>query len=636
MSGPITPPLPVNATISIQPLPTAIPSGVASDVPSVLAALAGGSTLQGFVINRDGQNNPVLRTNLGDVLVRSDVFIKTGSEVVIRVDATQPGRARIVSIDGVSPEDYVSQNARVTSEDSISNSTISARPTNATPTTANSSALEALVLKTGATALPLLPGETIPPRLTGLKPGQPLRVQILNAQLPQAAVSLASIGEPTSLLEQLLPAPNSPATPAAAERSTAPTTTHPAALTPPKSAAAPAIVANAVTSLANPLASTPTAPTSANPVTVASAPTTFLELPPAVTLSSNQTSPLLAQELATPAVAVPPSPSSAVPLTGKAVALPPIAVENPQLTPNAPFVPPSDALRGLVIGHEADGAAILQTPIATLKLYTAQPIPQGTTLSLHVTPGNAPTFTPLPVDASGQERLHATASDLQEALQSIVQLPAFAAAARDVTANIPTTNSHLASTLLFFLAAVKAADPRELLGARGVDKLRIFAPDLLSRLGGDLEQLQPLLNPPPGTPWGSIALPILVQGEVHSAYLYLKRDEEREGSAAGGVSAKHGQRFIVDVELSQLGQMQFDGFVREAAGQSKKQLDLVIRSSHALPEMVLSGIRERFTSTLEITGLTGQAVFQQGSQHFIRPQTAPPSHSAGAAKPILA
>jgi hypothetical protein len=117
MTIPIQPPAPVNTVITIQPVATAIPNRDSAPGANPLATLPAGTTVEGFVVNRDAQNNPILRTPLGDLRITSDVFLKTGSEVVFRVDTSQASLARIVTVDGLSPQEYSAQSSRGLTQD---------------------------------------------------------------------------------------------------------------------------------------------------------------------------------------------------------------------------------------------------------------------------------------------------------------------------------------------------------------------------------------------------------------------------------------------------------------------------------------------------------------------------------------
>lgn len=92
-----------SATQPVQSLPITAPITLAQPLlPPAIAALPNGALLEGFVINRDAQGNPILRTGKGDFLVQvqNELFLKTGAEVVIRI-SVQNGQtsATLVSVD---------------------------------------------------------------------------------------------------------------------------------------------------------------------------------------------------------------------------------------------------------------------------------------------------------------------------------------------------------------------------------------------------------------------------------------------------------------------------------------------------------------------------------------------------------
>ncbi|MFO0109740.1 MAG: hypothetical protein ACK52W_04300, partial [Alphaproteobacteria bacterium] len=126
MQNPVIPP--VNAAITIQPLANAVASREGS-IPPALQGLAVGALVKGFVVNRDAAKNPILRTPQGDLIVKSEIFLKTGSDVVVRVDPTQPSLARIITIDGLTPADYaLKAQAVLPVEDTILTSALLPRP----------------------------------------------------------------------------------------------------------------------------------------------------------------------------------------------------------------------------------------------------------------------------------------------------------------------------------------------------------------------------------------------------------------------------------------------------------------------------------------------------------------------------
>lgn len=301
---------------------------------------------------------------------------------------------------------------------------------------------------------------------------------------------------------------------------------------------------------------------------------------------------------------------------------------------------PPNALPAVVIGTEKNGEVMVQTQVGLLKLPMPRPVPVGTTL--HITlepittqpqapslPGTLPTGTAL-IDQMAT--LSRDWPSLEQAMQwAQSNDPALA---RQMAQALPTIGPKLTSGMLFFIAAVKGGDMRQFLGGRAIAQLETRAPEIASRLKADMTQLQQLFTESPLPHWQTAMVPLFHNGALEHARLFFRQDNQKEEEKGKGSSGKD-QRFIVEVDLSHMGEMQFDGFVRGA--QRAKQFDLIIRSSARLPEELLQEIRGTFDTAMQTTGLKGYLAFQQGSQHFVRPLAdAPVSRDTGSAQPILA
>ncbi len=286
-----------------------------------------------------------------------------------------------------------------------------------------------------------------------------------------------------------------------------------------------------------------------------------------------------------------------------------------------------------VIGHEANGATILHSPLGTIQAYLPQKLPVGTRVQAEVMPkeqaGAAPTAAAPLVDDSMQE-LTSLASDWKSLSDAVTFLQAGnPQLAAQLTQQLPQAGPQLASGLLFFLAAVKNGDPRQWLGGRVMAALETTVPGIAGKLRADMTQLQQFSAEAPKGNWSVVMLPIMQDGQLEQARLFFRHDREPgEGLKKGG--ANH--RFILEVDLSQLGSMQLDGFVRKA--ERKHQFDLVIRSARPLSPQVSNDIRTLFEDSVAAAGFGGYLAFQLGSQHFVRPMAsvqAPASTGPGGA-----
>lgn len=597
----IQPPVPPNPTVAsvntaatIQPVSgvtaaTAIGEGSAGAI-GALGALPNGTTVEGFVVNRDAQNNPILRTAIGDLRVTSEVFLKTGSEVIIRVDNTLSSLARILSVDGLTPQDYSNQTQAARSgitQDTISQSSLQPLLNNASAAAPKAGAaianpvLQAVILQgQPAAATPSLLASALAATQSGpvqalaqlaqLRAGTPIRLTVLDLKLPPIAVALGSVPQ-SAKLDNLLPAPGT---------------------TPQQTT--PAVAQNPVS---QPIA--PPAQAATLPIENELAP-----LQTAVTEKATLSAALQTTKLADPLLA--PTDNKQAPPT---VTVQPGA-ERPALTPTAP-----NQISASVIGHDADGANILHTPFATLKVYTPQPLPSGTTLlvSAQVETDSAVT----PHASIAEEQLASIVPKGDKVIDDVLawMLTNQPDIARELQQRLPNIHRNLSSGLLFFIAAIKGGDVGEVIGKRALRLLETSAPELLARLRQEVGQIQSSIADSPLVHWTLYPLSMMGGQEMQHARLYVGKEPNENAAAAGDTS--RGQRFVLEVDLSQLGSMQFDGFIRNNDG--KKSFDLMVRSANSLEPQLANEIRTIFENSSAITGLKGQIVFQQGSQHFIRP-----------------
>lgn len=634
---------PVNPIISIRPLATATSGREATSAPTPLATLPPGTTLQGFVVNRDAQNNPILRTELGDLQMQSDVFVKTGSEIVIRVDATSESRARIISIDGLPPQDYAAQNtARTLTQDAFIPSALLQRTPGALPAGVNPAAplpgVQAMLLSTPAAAAAQLPafaawqaaGGMIPNGLLKLQAGASLKIAVLALELEAAPASASSTN---------------------------------AAAAPPRSDVAPQGMQNP------PAAGAPLA--QARATTIPSPQQAEVEAIPTASMASRQATMAADNKPAAPATPAATVPTSAPSRPEEATPMAPIttawpraqglpyasaqayqtagqpqpttAPAHPSVAPNPDTPLSADTMPAIVIGHEPDGGNVLQTPMGVLKIYNPVPLPLHARLTLNVTPAptdEKPIETPVAMQpftgtTATEDGLTPLASEWPQLERMLSHLGGMeTAVGREFAQALPHVGPKLTSDLLFFMAALKAGDMRQWLGNRMAAALESKAPDIAGRLKTDMAQMQQWFLHSPFDQWNSMLLPIMHQQQIDYARLYL-RDEQTEGEQDG--STTQGQRFILDVKLSHLGDMQFDGFVRPAT--TKKQFDLVVRSVKPLETVLTNDIRSLFDTALATTGYTGYLAFQQGAQSFVRPMASSgskPGHHAQDGQTILA
>lgn len=282
------------------------------------------------------------------------------------------------------------------------------------------------------------------------------------------------------------------------------------------------------------------------------------------------------------------------------------------LTPTSPSTASASAstLSATVTGQTTTGLPIVETRLGTLALMTKTPLEQGSKLILEMT--NTP-----PKPAPGPE---ASGFWLREGLaQSKDGWPNLADALGALkTANpsihqsvvqnaLPAADNRLAANMLFFLSALRGGDVRGWIGQNAASLLQARAPDMLMRLGDDFQQLARSHDEPGSTDWRLAVLPFLNGGSIEPVRLFMrgrKKDDDGESEAT---------RFVVDVDLSQIGKLQLDGLVRA----ERKHVDLIVRTERPLPDVMRQDISDIFREAGELTGLGGGLSFQASPPGFI-------------------
>ncbi len=266
---------------------------------------------------------------------------------------------------------------------------------------------------------------------------------------------------------------------------------------------------------------------------------------------------------------------------------------------------------GLVAGLTRAGEPVVDTALGTLVLGLKAPLPSGTRLLLEllsVSPLRSQTM------AGGAARSAALAFGwpaLDEALELLEKPGGTTAPSPTAAPRVPQPGPRLASTILYFLQALSGGDLRGWLGGQAAGALeRAGRGDLLARLNLDLVQLG-RLSETAGSEWRFLPIPLLDGTQVHQLRLFLRRRR----TARGGGDAEEGDgatRFILDVELSRIGDMQLDGLVRD------RRFDLILRTRHPLTDEMRRDIAEIFDDANGAAGHQGQISFQaSGDWSFV-------------------
>ncbi|MCE2926784.1 MAG: hypothetical protein LW823_03960 [Rickettsiales bacterium] len=527
---------------------------------NVLTNAPTGSILSGFIVNRDPAGNPVLRTPTADVVFASDFFLKIGSEVVIRVEnRTGQSQARILSVNGQPPSVAENVSSFAGEPDVIiggQSSGNNQRPAATQAAPSDTIARQNTNVSVTGNVLPQNLPDGSPPSLPA---GSQLTLKLVSLAAPQQPAT-APPSAPTLSIDQTLPVnksqPNSAAQPTTLSAATAPYAAY-ARSTAPASLTTPVATQNAVVD----------APSSANSPATNSTP-------------------------------------AKIPAIG-------------------------DRITATVISNDAAGEALLQTPIGLVRLQPGTVLPLGSkvvfdiaSLARPISGIPLPIVTPaeLPELTTQWQSLSQISSligqyNLSVDEQDQLSLPALLTLNSTNTRSMATPQQMMAG-LIFFVSALKGGDFRDWLGHDSADWLiRNGHESLLKRAEGEFITIARHYTDAPTQSWNMLLFPFMFQGEIHQVRLFTKRDK-KEGKSQQG-KQQGDTRFVIELDLTQLGEMQLDGFVRKE--EEKLEFDLMVRSLMPLEPIIQQEIFRIYNRMAEITGYHGSIKFQAVKEFPVNP-----------------
>ncbi len=170
----------------------------------------------------------------------------------------------------------------------------------------------------------------------------------------------------------------------------------------------------------------------------------------------------------------------------------------------------------------------------------------------------------------------------------------------------PTTKA--IPTTLFILAALRLGNIENWIGGNVLKELRNAGRrELADKLTNDFTRMSNLSKEPIADEWRPFSLPFIHDEQLSQIQMYI-RDEEKNNEDG---TREKSTRFILNLNLSRIGQMQLDG------NTNKKTLDLIIRSEETLPFEIRQEIMKSFTKGVEQVDMQGNISFQTKTQEWI-------------------
>jgi hypothetical protein len=251
---------------------------------------------------------------------------------------------------------------------------------------------------------------------------------------------------------------------------------------------------------------------------------------------------------------------------------------------------------------------VLQTPVENVQPGTELDLmPRGEPFGFQQIQG-----TEVPMQAMLTELMRPSYwPELEQLVQTVSQQNPQAAQAFARVLPSTANPGQLGPAALLFLAAVRSGDLGSWLGERAINALkRADKGNVLGKLRGQLSGLNRVQAETVSQDWRGFALPLAHQGEIHKAAFYYRHGQggEKDDEEGGDKPT----RFIFDLSLSRMGEVQIDGLVRG------RRLDLVVRTQARMSMDMQREMRKVYAGAMSQTGYEGDISFQDDPDRWVR------------------
>lgn len=288
-------------------------------------------------------------------------------------------------------------------------------------------------------------------------------------------------------------------------------------------------------------------------------------------------------------------------------------------------LPSNDTLKTALVESETqEGRLVIKAD--NQHFITKEPLkaPAGTRLIVEIkpaTPEQAVTLLSSPTEKDFQPLQDFEWPALEETIETLAQThPALAQA---IKAALPAPNQKMPPATLFFMAALKMGMIEAWLGDPALKALAETGKgNLAKRLGADFARISGAAGEENAEGFRAISLPFLHDEQLTQIQFFIRHSHDHPSSGNDDAPRKI-TRFLLNLHLSRMGDMQLDGFLQG------KTFDMILRSEEKLPFDMRQELMRRFGAGLEQVRMEGSLRFQTRQDAWMT-MTPPPQKGLSA------
>jgi hypothetical protein len=311
-------------------------------------------------------------------------------------------------------------------------------------------------------------------------------------------------------------------------------------------------------------------------------------------------------------------------------AIPQISSQQIQsLPPSLPQgqTPPPQVIPAQVVGFTEQKLPVFSVPFSASgppQLFIGQFQPSnlqpGTPVLITLAPaqpqnatGQAATTRPptaIPLSTWIQPGIWDSLTDLVQTIQQVN--PAIAHTFTQILPSPAQPPQNMGGLALFFLSVLRSGDLETIFTSQVVNLLRQSGKnDIIRAVTSDaaLAGRADTLNLPQD--WRTVILPYYHDQQVHKLPLYYKRMKDDEGDNEGKERRERMMRFLFDLKLTRMGNVQIDGFMQP------NRLDMIMRTKAPLSTAMQRTMKGLYTHAVDKSHLAGELTFQFKPEHWV-------------------